>query len=162
MFRGLVGLPQFSCRWAQAGTSPLLLEARRNLASKTADVWAPNELSPATLTMYTKEGCSLCDDVVDVLTAIRFPSSPSSPRQRPIMFNFKTVDITDRGNEELYDAYKYDIPVVHINGKYWFKHRIPYSDPKSVGEVILRFGSRGVEASFEPVGKDPKESKKHE
>jgi hypothetical protein len=125
------------------------------MASKTGDVWPPDALSPVTLTLFTKAGCSLCEDVVEAMIAVRFPPS-SLPQHRPITFNFRAVDITDPGNEELYESYMYEIPVVQINGKYWFKHRMPYSDSKTVGEVILRFGSQ----AFESVGVDPRYLKK--
>lgn len=33
------------------------------------------------------------------------------------------VDITDEDKKEWWDKYKYDIPVLHVNGDYWIKHR---------------------------------------
>jgi len=30
------------------------------------------------------------------------------------------VDITDPGNEKWWDKYKYDIPVLHVQGRYFF------------------------------------------
>ena len=39
----------------------------------------------------------------------------------------QAVDITDAGNEHLERAYQYDIPVLHINDKFWVKHRLSES-----------------------------------
>ena len=36
----------------------------------------------------------------------------------------EAVDITDPEHAAYWDKYKYDIPVLHIDGKYWAKHRI--------------------------------------
>ena len=34
------------------------------------------------------------------------------------------IDITDKEHRDWFDRYKYDIPVLHMNGKYWIKHRL--------------------------------------
>lgn len=39
-------------------------------------------------------------------------------------FNLNEVDITAKGNEALFDLYKYDIPVIHLNGKEIMRHRV--------------------------------------
>lgn len=64
--------------------------------------------------LFTKEGCTLCDKVKAVLLEIR-DSHPHSLEQ---------VDITDAGNQSYFNRYKYDIPVLHLNGVYWTKHRL--------------------------------------
>ena len=64
--------------------------------------------------LFTKAGCTLCDKVKDVLLAIR-TSHPHSLEQ---------IDITDAQHQHWLDRYKYDIPVLHVNGQYWIKHRI--------------------------------------
>ena len=64
--------------------------------------------------LYTKEGCTLCDKVSDVLKSLR-EECPHS---------LEAIDITDEGKEDIYDKYKWDIPVLHIEGKYWTKHKL--------------------------------------
>jgi len=59
-----------------------------------------------TVTLYTKEGCTLCDKVKDVLAQLRDePNCHHALRQ---------VDITDDDQTASWDRYKYDIPVLHI------------------------------------------------
>ncbi|XP_031569096.1 glutaredoxin-like protein C5orf63 homolog [Actinia tenebrosa] len=65
-----------------------------------------------TLTMYTKEECSLCDDARLILEEYKH------------RYRFEEVYITDKGNEEWYMKYKYDIPVFHLNGTFLMKHRV--------------------------------------
>ena len=67
-----------------------------------------------TVQLFTKEGCTLCDKVVDVLKSIQ-STQPHS---------LHAIDITDPDHAEYYDKYKWDIPILHVNGLYWIKHRI--------------------------------------
>ena len=64
--------------------------------------------------LYTKAGCTLCDVAKDVLASIQ--------SQQP--HSLEAVDITDPEHAEWWSKYKYDIPVLHIDGVYWAKHRI--------------------------------------
>jgi hypothetical protein len=34
------------------------------------------------------------------------------------------IDITDPEHEKWFDKYKYDIPVLHMDSKFWIKHRL--------------------------------------
>eukprot|EP00520_Triparma_pacifica_P019678 CAMPEP_0118654608 /NCGR_PEP_ID=MMETSP0785-20121206/12484_1 /TAXON_ID=91992 /ORGANISM="Bolidomonas pacifica, Strain CCMP 1866" /LENGTH=129 /DNA_ID=CAMNT_0006547287 /DNA_START=152 /DNA_END=538 /DNA_ORIENTATION=+ len=91
--------------------------------------------------MFTKGGCTLCDVVKREFESYREKSAGSSG------FTFSSVDITDVGNEGIYEKYKYDIPVVTGNGEYWFKHRIPKElDWES---EISSLVSKGGEGHFE-------------
>jgi glutaredoxin len=69
---------------------------------------------------YTREGCSLCVKAKAVILALR----------REVDFDFREVDIGFSG--DLYEEHKHDIPVVEIDGKRAFKHRV---DP---GELRAR------------------------
>ena len=71
-----------------------------------------------TVELFTKEGCTLCDDAKAVLDALR-ADAPHS---------LIAVDITDADKTELWDRYKYDIPVLHVDGAYWTKHRVTADD----------------------------------
>lgn len=62
--------------------------------------------------LYTRDGCTLCRHAKKVIIGVR----------REIEFAFSEVDIGWEG--DLYDLYKFDIPVVEIDGKRAFKHRV--------------------------------------
>jgi glutaredoxin len=62
--------------------------------------------------LYTKAGCCLCDDAKEALRVAR----------AQVEFTVREVDIeSDRG---LYEAHRYDIPVIEIDGRRAFKHRV--------------------------------------
>merc|ERR1712037_92457 len=64
------------------------------------------------LTLYTKDPCPLCEEAKESL-------SPLSHR-----FSLREIDITDDGNEDLYDKYKFEIPVFFLEKKFLCKNRI--------------------------------------
>jgi glutaredoxin len=72
-----------------------------------------------TVTLFTKDGCTLCDKVKDVLVVVS-EEYPHSLLQK---------DITD--DSDLYERYKYDIPVLHLDGKYWTKHRLSIDEARN-------------------------------
>ena len=74
-----------------------------------------------TVELFTKEGCTLCDAAKAVLDAVR-TDAPHS---------LIAVDITDADKKQLWDRYKYDIPVLAIDGVYWTKHRITEGDARA-------------------------------
>jgi glutaredoxin len=84
----------------------------RRFASVTGSQYEGGEAYPK-VTLFTKEGCTLCDKVKDILKGLR-EEAPHSLEQ---------IDITDDQYSQWFVRYKYDIPVLHINGKYWLKHR---------------------------------------
>jgi len=86
-----------------------------------------------TVKLYTKVGCTLCDEVADVL----FQVSASSPQYTHTL---EAVDITDPGNEHWQRAYQYDIPVLHLNDKFWIKHRLT----EAVAKEGLDLASNGL------------------
>ncbi len=68
------------------------------------------------LTLYTRPGCHLCDDMKAVITQLR--------RRRP--FEFTAIDIsTDIALERRYGQ---DIPVLLIDGEEVARHRIAEPD----------------------------------
>jgi glutaredoxin len=62
--------------------------------------------------LYTRDRCSLCRTAKAVILALR----------REVAFEFREIDIGWSG--ELYEEHKHDIPVVEIDGKRAFKHRV--------------------------------------
>lgn len=91
---------------------PFSLPARG--ASVTGTVYKAIDKDAPVVTLFTKEGCTLCDKVKDVLVDLRESHDHALTQ----------IDITDDAHSEWYDKYKYDIPVLHLNSKYWIKHRL--------------------------------------
>lgn len=89
-----------------------------------------------TVKLFTKQGCTLCDKVKDVLESVR-EDHPHS---------LYAVDITDDDKQEWFSKYKYDIPVLHINDVYWAKHRLAAEDAiagiteAGMGDFAIRSG----------------------
>lgn len=73
---------------------------------------AAAEREKPVLTLYTKNPCPLCDDLVEEL-------QPFMHRVR-----LKKVDITRMENLKYLKLYRYDIPVLHFNGEFLCMHRL--------------------------------------
>ena len=65
-----------------------------------------------TIVIYTKPNCSLCDEALEEIEAVR----------QLIPFRLEQVDILD--DLALYEKYKHDIPVLCLNGQEIFRHRV--------------------------------------
>ena len=66
------------------------------------------------VTFFTKPDCTLCGGAWFVIDRVR----------AQIPFDVEQVDISAPGNEKWFEAYKHDIPVVHLNGQEIFRHRV--------------------------------------
>jgi len=62
--------------------------------------------------LYTRSGCCLCDEVKAALQVAR----------AQVQFTVREVDIDS--DPALYDAHRYDVPVIEIDGRRAFKHRV--------------------------------------
>lgn len=72
----------------------------------------PPAMPPPRVLLYSKPGCHLCEDMRDQLeAALRGSAEP-----------VHSVDIT--GDLDLYMRYRYDIPVLVIDGREVARHRI--------------------------------------
>lgn len=69
--------------------------------------------SPPILTLYTKSPCPLCDVLKSELQ-LRFSGR----------YQLQEVDITASGNERYLKLYKYEIPVLFLEGQFLCKHRL--------------------------------------
>lgn len=65
------------------------------------------------LTLYTKKPCPLCDTLKNELR-LRFAGR----------YELEEINITAQGNERYHDLYRYDIPVLFLEGQYLCKHRL--------------------------------------
>jgi glutaredoxin len=112
-------------------TNPSFSSPTRQLASSvTGTVYTVQDEGAPKVSLFTKEGCTLCDKVKDILASVRDDCSHS----------LEAVDITDADKTEWYERYKYDIPVLHVNGQYWTKHRMTAEDAVQ-GITAARKGS---------------------
>ena len=86
--------------------------------------------------IYSKPGCHLCDEAKAVIE-----NSGCADR-----FSIEEVNI--ESDPDLLRKYKYDIPVVTIDGVEYFRHRVNREEFKSVLEIDSRteFLDGGVEA----------------
>lgn len=73
--------------------------------------------------IYSKADCPLCDDAKEILLAVR----------RRVPFELVEVDITT--DPELFERFRFDIPVVFVDGSKAFKHRL---DARAVEERLRR------------------------
>jgi glutaredoxin len=75
-----------------------------------------NAMAPITLTLYMRPGCHLCDDMKDIV----FPVAAQLGC---------TVEQRDISSDpELERDFGTDIPVLMVNGRKAFKHRLNESD----------------------------------
>ena len=79
------------------------------------------------LRLFTGAQCSLCDDVKRVVALTSQPHT------------LETVDIGEKAHREFFRRYKWDIPVLHIDGQYFAKHRVELGEL----EEALRQASEG-------------------
>ena len=63
------------------------------------------------VTLYTKPGCHLCDEAKDEI-------------ERSGSSEFDLIEINIAGDVDLYERYKYDIPIVMIDEVEAFRHRL--------------------------------------
>jgi glutaredoxin len=80
------------------------------------------------VTIYSRPGCHLCEEAKRNILASACAEE----------FEIEEVNIDE--NAELYERYKYDIPVIFINGVKAFKHRV---DPREFERKFRRLILRG-------------------
>ena len=68
------------------------------------------------LTLYSKSQCGLCEDAYDVIDETRRALAPL------VETTLELVDITM--DSEVFHRYRYDIPVLLVDGRPAFKHRV--------------------------------------
>jgi len=110
---------------------------RRSVTGRIYDAEGDRSKYPI-VKLFTKEGCTLCDKVTDVLKHIRndYPHS------------LEAVDITDEDKTDIYDMYKWDIPVLRINDMYWTKHRL--EENEAINAIVTATKGEFVEQKGEP------------
>ena len=85
-------------------------------------------MSKVHVVIYSRPGCHLCDEAKAAILSAGFSDQ----------FVLEEIDI--ESDEELLRKYKYDIPVVAINGVETFIHRV---DPNEFKTRIKRISESG-------------------
>lgn len=68
------------------------------------------------LTLYSKARCGLCEEAYEVVSEVRASLEAEQPTTLAV------VDITT--DPALMAAYKYDVPVLLVDGRPAFRHRV--------------------------------------
>eukprot|EP01135_Chromosphaera_perkinsii_P007564 Nk52_evm20s914 gene=Nk52_evmTU20s914 len=87
-----------------------------------------NLISPR-IAVFTKKDCSLCVVAKDALNAFK-AKRPDLP------FEVEEVDISREENKKWFDLYQFDIPVMHLDGKHFMKHRVDDEKLKHALETL--------------------------
>jgi len=88
------------------------------------------------LVLYSKAQCGLCEDAYDVIEEVR---RALRPRLETVL---EVVDITT--DTEIFRRYRYDIPVLVVDGREAFRHRV---DPERLTARLID----GVPAPLEEL-----------
>lgn len=110
---------------------------KRSVTGRIYDVEGDRSQFPI-VTLFTKDGCTLCDKVADVLRNIRYDYPHS----------LEAIDITDEDKTDIYDMYKWDIPVLKINDIYWTKHRL--EEKEAINAIVTATKGEFLEQKGEP------------
>jgi Glutaredoxin-like domain (DUF836) len=114
-----------------------------------------NNIGNITICLYTKRDCTLCDQVKDVLYSIR-TTHPHSLMQIDITDDMEHCSTTTTGDTSWWNKYKYDIPVLHLNGQYWCKHKLSVPQAQQALEAYRAGTWKGP-----PPGEEPNAAKSH-
>ncbi|CAK9437889.1 uncharacterized protein LODBEIA_P22670 [Lodderomyces beijingensis] len=88
------------------------LRLSATLLSRSKLAYSTSSTSATTLTFFTRQGCKLCSDAKDVLdNSLQKSSSLLSPNFR---LDLRIIDIDEPANQEWFDKYCYDVPVLHV------------------------------------------------
>src|SRR2546421_11029250 len=79
-------------------------------------VTRPKEQQPMQVTFYTKAGCHLCEEARDMLDDIAAQT------------DYELTEIDIRSNLEIFEQYRYRIPVIIIDNDTLLEGRIEYRD----------------------------------
>jgi glutaredoxin len=77
------------------------------------------------LTLFGARNCCLCEEAKAVLKSVN-AKVPQCYIQIP--FDLHYIDIHSPSCSQEFNEYKFDIPVLHINGKYFKRHRFAEED----------------------------------
>ena len=133
-------LPLLECgvRASIAGVRSMATSRKASVSGILYEKPCGDAACDVTVKLFTKEGCTLCDKIKDLL----FRISEDYPH------TLVAVDITDDDNKVFWEKYKYDIPVLHLNDLYFAKHRL--SREEAIEGIITCKEGKFVSPSGEP------------
>ncbi|RCK58148.1 hypothetical protein Cantr_06625 [Candida viswanathii] len=73
-------------------------------------LWSTRVISQVNLTFFTKDTCMLCTNAKNILH-----DTLKSPDLVNVPIKLTTIDIMDPKNQEWFDKYCYDVPVLHVD-----------------------------------------------
>ena len=79
-------------------------------------------MAKAQVIVYSRDGCHLCDEAKDAIRAAGCDEA------------FVLEEINIESDSKLLEMYKFDIPVVTINGAEAFRHRV---EPKRFRQLVM-------------------------
>lgn len=88
-------------------------------------------LNKPVLRLLTKDNCSLCEEAKHILV-----SAPGCYSERLVL---EEVDILKEGNEELFDLYRYEIPVFFLGRTFISKNRL---DLEKLDQALKKLESK--------------------
>ena len=89
------------------------------------------DLNKPVLRLLTKDNCSLCEESKSTLF-----SDPGGYNKRLVL---EEVDILKEGNEELFDLYRYEIPVFFLGRKFISKNKL---DLEKLDQALKKLESK--------------------
>lgn len=116
------------------GLSILWSRRSRSVAAGAADSAAAVVPTP-TLTLLSKKECPLCDEAEKVILQVR----------EELPFEFEKIDIS--GDADLRGRYRFDVPVLLMEGQEIFRHRV---DARGLRSRLLRAREAGHAAEERP------------
>ncbi len=88
--------------------------------------------------LFTGPHCSLCDDLKRVIARSTQPHV------------LEVTDISEKTHRDWFRRYKWDIPVLHIDGRYFAKHRVEMAELDSALLEAAKGPGAFVEREGEP------------
>ncbi len=76
------------------------------------------------ITIYSKKNCCLCDSAKRAVNEVLKEITLKDPAKDHVKNHVSILEVDIEENRELFDIYKYLIPVVEINGKTTFIYRV--------------------------------------
>lgn len=81
------------------------------------------KIMPTRIEIYSKSDCHLCEEAKTIIG--RFSND----------FEFELLEVNIESDPALFEKFRYEIPIVFINGHKTFKYRV---DPKRLQEHLQR------------------------
>jgi hypothetical protein len=111
--------------------------SRRTTSSSIDDEQNNRKSRPLTVQFFTKPDCTLCFPAKRIVKKVieELQKLISDERKQPQKIRLETIDISLEENHKWNELYKYDIPVVSIDGEFHAQHRV---DEQKFRETMMK------------------------